>query len=91
MDTKSTLYMFKDIFSLNKGVPHTHYPGDDHANLSRLKANLIRLIRKSAGKKSYDSHPEMSLSLKCGKNTGAVPRPRLTCYSVSCPFDEQTE
>jgi len=26
-----------------------HYPGDTHANLSRRKANLSRLIRKSAG------------------------------------------
>ncbi len=29
------------------GFP-THYPGDTHANLSRLTANFSRLIRKSA-------------------------------------------
>ncbi len=31
------------------GVLPTHYPGDTHANLSGVKTNLSRLIRKSAG------------------------------------------
>jgi hypothetical protein len=38
------------IFEKGEDGSTTHtYPGDTHANLSRLKANLSWLIRKSAG------------------------------------------